>query len=457
MKEKKLINKLEWNEILKFLKDYGFIIESAKLYGGLKSAYDYGPLGTKIKDEIKQLWKEQFVDQEKLVHFIEGTILTQPKVLEASGHLQKFEDLKLTCPYCQRVEFFQKIYPEIDIKKINSANKKWKAFCQTCQSDVDWKQSKQSLLFKTKQGTTAETDKTLDKQNIFLRPETAQTSFLNFIKVVQSLKLTLPFGLAQIGKVFRNEITTEYANFRTCEFEQMEVEFFFAEKNQKDHWFNYWKEKTLTFLKDKLKINPQHLRTRVHLEEELAHYATKTIDFEYQFPFGWKEIWGLTDRDQYDLKAHQKSNQEELTILNKKQEKILPFVVEPSAGVERLMLTLLVDKLTKVNNKWVMKLPKQFCYYQIAILPLTEKLTADANKLYQQLAKTNWRIRFDSKGSIGKRYVFHDAIGTYFCLTFDFQSLTDQKVTVRFRDTQKQDRIAINQLTDYFNKHFQND
>lgn len=490
--------RLSWEEIVKFLKDYGFIIESAKMYGGLKSAYDYGPLGNKIKDTIKQLWKREFVDQEQNVHLIESTILTKPKVLEASGHFDAFDDWLLTCTHCQRLECFNKQKPSVKESEVHQFIDKWETICRGCQKTTRWKWTKRSLIFQTKQGTIENLTKKqkfvnqlidelrsktediakgkvllakietelnaieesisgIRDEDVFLRPETAQGSFVNFSKIVKTLKLSLPFGLVQIGKVFRNEITTEHANFRTCEFEQMEVEFFFLEESEKNKWFKYWETKTLTFLEKTLQIKSTSLRTREHTNTELAHYAIKTLDFEYKFPFGWHEIWGLSDRGQYDLRSHQSASKEDLTVINSQQAKVLPFVVEPSAGVERLMLSLIVDNLEKIDNKLTLKLPKQFCYYQVAVLPLTEKLTIPARKIYQTIAKNHFRVRFDDKRSVGKRYLFHDAIGTYLCVTVDFQSLEDQQVTVRFRDTKQQTRVPITELITYLKDCFQED
>lgn len=437
MKQENNLPKISWIEVTKFLKDYGFIIENAKLYHGLKSTYDYGPLGVWIKEIIKQSWREWFVHKAKNIYFTESAISTKPEVLEGSGHVKKFTDVFIQCSTCgfsTVVGKNQKARATVDV-------------CKKCKKQGSWIEQKKSLLFTTEQGSISG-----EGQKMFLRPELAQGSFLNLHKIMQSLKLQLPLGLAQIGKAFRNELTTQYGNFRTCEFEQMEIQFFFANEKDKEIYWNYWEEKICTFLDNVLKINPQMYRKHKHQQEELAHYAKATIDFEYQFPFGWKEFCGLANRSQYDLTVHQQKSKTNLTILNKEQKQTIPFVIEPSMGVERLMLILIIDKLDKNKERYTLKLPYQFCYYQVAILPLTEKLTTEAKKVNQQLEKY-FRTRFDSKGSIGKRYLWHDAIGTYWCITFDFQSLEDQQVTIRFRDTKKQERIAIKELVDFLNKH----
>ena len=437
--------KLTWKEIIRFLKEYGFIIENANLYGGLKSNYDYGPLGTRIKNNIKKLWKKEFIDQEKNVYQSESSVFTLPSVLKASGHLAAFKESVAICLKCQTEFKTQENKQETTLeKKINNPE-----YCQ-CWKNAELKQKQRSLLFQTQQGSWEG-----NGQNIFLRPEIAQSSFINLKKIMYALKLQLPLGIGQIGKVFRNELTTQYGNFRTCEFEQMEVQFFYAEKKENAKWFNYWSDKIENFLLKTLKLNPEMVRKREHQINELAHYAKQTTDFEYHFPFGWKEIWGLSDRNQYDLTNHQKFSNNDLSVMNSKQEKIIPFVVEPSVGVERLMLSLIVDKVRKKNNKITLKIPHQFCYYQVAVLPLTEKLLEPSKKVFDLIADF-FTVRLDYKNSIGKRYHFHDAIGTYLCLTFDFKSLKDNSITIRFRDTGKQERININQVKAHLKELLEN-
>lgn len=448
-----MANKLSFEIIVRFLKEHGYLFESGKIYSGLASSYDYGPLGLDLKQKIKKMWWKNFVSHRKNIYGIESSVLTEKTILDASGHLEKFIDQVIKCLACQKEFKLELIMPEIIFENISVDNdsnikekiKEKKINCPNCQAVDNFDFYKYNLLFETWHGSKKEV-----ARKVYLRPETAQGIFTNFLKIKNALKLTLPFGIAQIGKVFRNELTTKHANFRTCEFEQMEIEFFYLDQKEEEKWFSYWKNNTAKFINDVLQINEKNIRTHFHNNFELAHYSKKTIDFEYRFPFGWKEIWGLSNRGNYDLTAHQNKSKTDMTVINEKQEKIIPMVIEPSVGVERLMLAMVCEHLQINNDKFTFSLPFVFCYYQIAILPLVENLAKPSKKIVQ-LLENDYKIRFDSKKSIGRRYLFHDAIGTFFCITFDFQSLNDNKVTVRNRDTKIQTRVAIEDLKKYLN------
>ncbi len=438
MIRKKQENTLTWKNILQFLKEYGFLIQSDEIYGGLFSVYNSGPASVELKNQIKKEWWNFFVKQKSFIYGFESSILTHAQTLKASGHVDRFIDSFYLCKNCGYHQNTEDLIKKIDQKRI----------CFKCKKINNFKHFEYNLLFETQQGV--EEGK---KNKIYLRPETAQGIFTNFNKIKQIWKINLPFGLGQIGKAFRNELTTKYANFKSCEFEMLEIEFFFANKKDSLKWFNYWKKEIWTFLQTNLKIKKQNIKEQEASSADLAHYAQKTVDFEYKFPFGWKEIWGLCDRGDYDLTKHQSLSKTNLSVLHgKKQEKIIPYVIEPSAGVERLMLAMIVENLKYKEDKFTLQLPFAFCYYQIAILPLTEKLKPIAEKITKILEK-NYSLKLDAKKSIGKRYLFHDAIGTFFCITVDFETNKDQKVTIRNRDTKKQKRVTIKDL----NQHIQNE
>ena len=444
-----------WLDIVKYLKTYGFFLQNGAIYSGLANNYDLGPLGSELKTQIIAVWKKQFVQQHENIHLIDGNILTKQEVLQASGHIQRFVDYVVVCRNCHGQNKLEHLWPKLVVNDQNFAAMQKKVIeltsqnCQHCQKPIQPDIKRFNLLFQTGLGVAEQ-----QKQTVYLRPETAQNIFVNLPALVRTMQLSLPFGIAQIGKVFRNEITTQNLIFRVCEFNQMEIEFFYDPTTDQTQWFSFWQNQIQNFLKNALQLNFQKIRIREHQTTELAHYSKRTIDFEYHFPFGWKELWGLADRGDYDLQVHQKASRKKMTIRNSQQQLCLPFVIEPSVGIERLMLALICDKLVIENAhdqkpRYLLKMPWTFCYYQIAVLPLTEKLTAAAYAVYQKF-KTSYRMKFDAKKSIGRRYLYHDAIGTYYCLTYDFASATTETVTIRERDSKKQRRIAISDLAQFF-------
>ncbi len=448
--------KYNWFELIQYLKEYGWFFQNCEIYSGLANSYEFGPLGAELKTQIINSWKKVFVQKQNDIYLIDGNLFLKPEVLKSSGHLKRFHDYIIKCKSCKTINKFDELWPEFAINQLDFETVKQKAIslpkrqCLKCKTLNEAKIHQLDLLFKTGIGVDNTKQKT-----VYLRPETAQNIFINYPQIVRTLRLKLPFGIAQIGKVFRNEMTTENFVFRTYEFNQMEIEWFYQSEKNTEKWFKFWTEIIDQFLKKSLNLSDVKLRIRKHQKNELAHYAKKTIDFEFAFPFGWKELWGLSARGNYDLSMHQKNSGVKMNGANPTSETI-PYVIEPSVGIERLILALIFDKLEKNDNKWILKLPWKFCYYQIALLPLTEKLTTQSEEIYH-LLKSKYRIKFDTKKSIGKRYLYHDAIGTYYAITFDFQSLKDKCVTIRYRDNQSQKRIAITNLEQFLqNAHHDN-
>ena len=439
---------LSWTLFVKYLKDYGWFLVNSEIYAGLANSYDLGPFAVHLKTKLIEKWKTFFCAVEMPILLIDANLLLKREVLEASGHLARFHDYILTCTVCQKTHKIEDLVADLalnqtfeEIKKL--LDSKTKVACASCQTPLNYHQLRQlDLLFKTGVGVDPQNQKT-----VYLRPETAQNIFINLPHLIRIFRLQPPFGIAQIGKVFRNEMTTEHFIFRTCEFSQLEIEFFFADQTKTSLWFAFWQKKITTFLEKILTLNKTKIRQRVHGEDEKAHYAQQTVDFEFAFPFGWKELWGLSDRGNYDLKNHEAKSGVKMNPLAKGKNPL--YVIEPSVGLERLMLAILYDKLTQVNNRLTLELDWDFAYYQIAVFPLTEKLHAEAYNLFKTL-KRKWRVCFDAKKSIGKRYLHHDAIGTCYAVTFDFDSVKTQTVTIRFRDTKKQVRIAITRLSVFF-------
>lgn len=442
---------LDWETFLGYLKKYGWFLINSEIYSGIANSYDLGPFATHLKDGLIAHWKTVFLQAHDKIHLIDASLLLKRPVLEASGHLKRFHDYILTCQKCQKTVKIDEIWPQLAVNQLDFAEVKTtlekarKKKCPFCQNWLQTTTLKQlDLLFSTGIGVDPK-----QQQKVYLRPETAQNIFINFPHLVRMLRVQPPFGIAQIGKVFRNEMTTEYFVFRTCEFNQMELEFFFNKSKDDVNWFQFWENQIVTFLAEVLKLNPNNWRQRTHRQEELAHYAQKTIDFEFAFPFGWKELWGLSDRGNYDLSKHEQKSGVKMNPLATNKDAVLPSVIEPSVGLERLMLAFLYDKLSITAKRFTLALPWKFAYYQIVVLPLTEKLSSEAYLLYKNLKK-KWRVCFEAKKSIGKRYVYHDAIGTYYALTFDFESLKTASVTIRQRDTKTQKRVAIKNLETFF-------
>lgn len=435
-------------KIVSLCKRRGFIFPGSEIYGGLANSWDFGHLGNELFNNIASLWWRKFVQERDDMVGVRGAIIMNPRVWEASGHLQSFADPLVECKICH--ERFRA--DKEDELKEHAESHKGKA---------DWTESRNfNLLFKTYIGPVE------DQQHVaYLRGELAQTMFTDFKTILETNRKKLPFGIAQIGKAFRNEITTGNLIFRTKEFTIAEFEYF-VKPGEEDERFKEWDKFMFNFLKNDLGLNEKKLRRYEHPKESLAHYSKGTTDIEYEFPFGWGEITGLASRTDFDLKSH-----ENLSGMNLKyrdaetREEYLPFVVEPTFGLERLMLAVLVDSYTETEarsgdeeavheKEIVLRLPKTLAPIKAAILPLSrkEELTKPAYEIYRDLQK-HLICQYDETGSIGKRYRRQDEIGTPFCVTFDFNSLEDKKVTVRDRDTMEQDRVAIEELAPYLEKN----
>ncbi len=453
------------DELVSLCKRRGFIFPGSEIYGGLGSTWDYGPLGVELKNRVKRVFWETFVHKRPDIVGLDSAILMNPKVWEASGHVQSFADPLVDCRSCK--ERFRgdhllekKIGVEaaaiLKLDQIHSMLVAEKIACPSC-GKRDFTEARQfNLMFETHQGVLRG-----DANRIFLRPETAQGIFVNFRNVLSTMQPRLPFGIAQIGKAFRNEITPGNFTFRTREFEQMEIEYF-VDPSKKQDVFDAW-QKTVWDWYVSLGIDPSHLRVREHGEKELSHYSSRTIDIEYAFPWGWGELFGLADRGDYDLSQHQKMSGQDLTYTDPDDAtvKFLPHVIEPSFGCDRSVLVFLLEALTeeKLPNgetRTVMKLDKRLAPVDVAVLPLSKKehLIAKAKDVHRLLLEhTNLVTDFDVTGSIGKRYRRQDEIGTPLCITVDFGTLGDDEeqgpkdtVTIRDRDSLEQIRVPISGL-----------
>ncbi|MCS7184153.1 MAG: glycine--tRNA ligase [Patescibacteria group bacterium] len=424
----------------------GFVFQSAEIYGGLSGFYDFGHLGVLIKNNIKKLWLD-FILKEENIFLVETSIVNPSSVFYASGHLENFYDLLVECKNCH-TRFRYDHYLKGEYGKVKKDNDKY--FCPLCDGILT-EPKKFNLMFKTYVGSTEETS-----NEAFLRPETAQGIFINFENYLKKYRLKLPFGIAQIGKAFRNEITPKNFIFRIREFEQMEIEFF-IHPNDHFEWVEYWTKRSLEWYINDLGLKKENLFVYSQSKEELAHYSIKTNDIYYKFPFGEDEIQGIAHRGNYDLSAHIKFSGKDLSYYDESsKEKIIPYVIEPSWGVERLFLALICDAYDEdeINNekRIVLRLSPKISPIKIAILPLLsnkEKLIKKAKEIYNYF-KNYYLVYYDDSGSIGRRYRRQDEIGTPFCLTIDFQSLEDDTFTIRDRDSTQQIRIHFNDLLDYF-------
>lgn len=420
------------NKIVSLCKQRGFIFPSSEIYGGIGGFWDYGSLGVLLKDNLKKLWWHDVVEINDNIYPLDSTIIHNPKVWQASGHTLSFTDPLRECKSCHKR--FRADYLKTDK-------------CPECSGELaEVKQF--NLMFKTYVGPAEET------ANIaYLRPETCQGIFINFANVVDSMRPKLPFGIAQIGKGFRNEITTGNFIFRDREIEMMELEFF-VHPGEDEKWFEYWKEERMKWHQSVIGLKKIHLRFFEHPKKSLAHYSKRTVDIEYKFPFGWGELEGIANRTDFDLKNHSKHSGKDLRFTDEKGKKFYPFVVEPSVGVERLTLAVLVDAYSEEKDRVVLKLSPQVAPYKIAVFPLLANkpdLVKLARKIYKELMP-DFSISWDDRGNIGKRYYSQDEIGTPWCITVDFDSLEKDDVTVRDRDTTKQVRIKISKLKEFFNR-----
>ncbi len=444
-------------KLVAFLKHQGFVFQGSEIYGGLANAWDYGPLGVELKNNIKKFWWRKFVQESPYNVGMDSAIIMNPKVWIASGHVAGFSDPLIDCKKCGVRYRADKLIEEATegkvaadgmsdedlINYIRDNNLK----CPSCGSSDFTDIRKFNLMFKTNQGVIESEENT-----VYLRPETAQGIFVNFKNVQRAMRKKLPFGIAQIGKAFRNEITPGNFIFRTREFEQMELEFF-CKPGTDLEWFKYWKEYCLNFLKE-LGLKEDRLRTRDHGEDELSFYSVATTDIEFLFYFGWGELWGIADRTDYDLGVHQNHSKENLEYFDPDTNtKYIPYVIEPSVGVERLLLAVLtnayeLETLENNETREVLRLKPFLAPIKVAVLPLVNKLSPKAQEVYELVSK-HFMTQFDTSGAIGKRYRRQDAIGTPLCVTIDYETLEDESVTVRDRDTMEQVRIPISELVSY--------
>ena len=457
-------NKLTMDKLVNLCKGRGFIFAGSEIYGGLANTWDYGPLGVELKNNVKKAWWKKFVQENPYNVGVDCAILMNPQTWVASGHVGGFSDPLMDCKGCntrhradQLIEAYIAKKEMNDVKVASMSNEdmanfisEHKIVCPVCGKCDFTPIRKFNLMFKTFQGVTEDSTNT-----IYLRPETAQGIFVNFKNVQRTTRKKIPFGIAQIGKSFRNEITPGNFTFRTREFEQMELEFFCAPGTDLE-WFAYWKNFCHQWLLG-LGMEAEDLKLRDHDPEELSHYSKATTDFEYRFPFGWGELWGIADRTDFDLTQHQNHSGENMNYVDPvTNEKYVPYVVEPSLGADRVVLAFLAnayheEQVGENDTRVVMKFHPALAPYKVAVLPLQKKLDEQATELYQKLAK-KFPADYDLTGSIGKRYRRQDEIGTPMCVTVDFETLENNTVTVRDRDTMEQIRISIDELEDYIAK-----
>lgn len=445
------------DKLVALCKGRGFVYAGSEIYGGLSNTWDYGPLGVELKNNVKKAWWKRFVQQSPYNVGLDCAILMNPQVWVASGHVGGFSDPLMDCKSCKTrhradnlIEAFCGHEPDsLEPKEMENYIRENCIKCPNCGSTDFTPIRSFNLMFKTFQGITEDS-----KSELYLRPETAQGIFVNFKNAQRTTRKKIPFGIAQIGKAFRNEITPGNFTFRTREFEQMELEFF-CKPGTELEWFAYWKKFCMEFLYG-LGIEAENLRYRDHDPEKLSHYSNATTDIEYLFPFGWGELWGVASRTNFDLNAHQTTSGESMEYFDPEtNEKYLPYCIEPSVGVDRTVLAVLSDAYDeevmdaeKSDTRIVLHLSPVLAPFKCAVLPLSKKLAEPASELYSKLS-AHFMCDYDESGSIGKRYRRQDEIGTPYCVTVDFDSLEDHCVTVRDRDTMEQQRIAMDELVSF--------
>ena len=448
----------DMDKLIAHAKNSGFVYQGSEIYDGLANTWDYGPLGVEMKNNIKKLWWKRFIQESPYNVGLDSAIFMNPRVWEASGHVGGFSDPLIDCKHCKTRHRADKLIEDYDpnIHSDGWAPEKMMEFirehhiqCPNCGSEDFTDIREFELMFKTYMGVVKDA-----KSVVYLRPETAQGIFVNFKNIQRTSRKKVPFGIGQIGKSFRNEITPGNFIFRTREFEQMELEFF-TKPDTDLEWFDYWKNQCMQFLLD-LGLSADNLRFRDHEKEELSFYSKATSDIEYLYPFGWGELWGIADRTDYDLGRHQEKKKKNLEYLDPEtNQKYLPYVIEPSVGADRLFLSVLADayeeEQLEKETRLVMHFHPAVAPVKAAILPLTKKQSDKAMEVYQLLAK-EFNVEYDVAGQIGKRYRRQDAIGTPYCITVDFDSENDQSVTLRDRDTMEQVRLPIHELVDYLTK-----
>ena len=458
---------LTMDKLVALCKGRGFIFAGSEIYGGLANTWDYGPLGVELKNNVKRAWWKKFVQENTLNTGLDSAILMNPNVWVASGHVGGFSDPLMDCKSCKtrhRADNLIEDYisrKKLDVTIAGWSNEKMEKYiadnsipCPNC-GKCDFTGVRQfNLMFKTFQGVTEDSTNT-----VYLRPETAQGIFVNFLNVQRTSRMKVPFGIGQIGKSFRNEITPGNFIFRVREFEQMELEFF-CKPGTDLEWFAYWKEFCKNWLLG-LGIKAENLKLRDHDPEELSHYSNATTDFEFKFPFGWGELWGIADRTDFDLNAHAKVSGKNLEYTDPvTNEKYVPYVIEPSLGVERMVLALLCNayeeqELEGGDSRVVMHFHPAIAPYKVAVLPLQKKALGEkSEEIYRNLSK-KFSATYDESASIGKRYRRQDEIGTPYCVTVDFETLEDNCVTVRERDSMEQERISLDELENYLAKRLE--
>ncbi len=450
--------KLNMEKIVNYAKTFGFVYQGSEIYGGLSNTWDFGPLGVELKNNIKKAWWKKFVQESKTNLGLDAAILMNPETWVASGHVGGFSDPLMDCKSCNTRHRADKLIEDQTNQEVNPggwSNETLETYikdhhikCPNCGKE-DFTEIRQfEMMFKTHQGVLSD-----EKSVIYLRPETAQGIFVNFKNIARTSRKKMPFGIGQIGKVFRNEITPGNFIFRTREFEQMELEFF-CKPGEDLEWYQYWREFCFKFVKS-LGVKDDHLRIREHSQEELSHYSKGTADIEYLFPFGWGELWGIADRTDFDLLAHSNHSGERLEYLDPQtNERYIPYCIEPSVGVERLLLAIFADSyeeevLSNGETREILHLHHALAPYKIAVLPLVKKLDESAQAVYDLVSK-EFMTDYDVSGNIGRRYRRQDAIGTPFCITIDFDTLNDETVTVRHRDSMEQVRVKISELNEFF-------
>ncbi|PEI85853.1 glycine--tRNA ligase [Bacillus pseudomycoides] len=452
-------------QVVNLAKHRGFVFPGSEIYGGLANTWDYGPLGIELKNNVKKAWWKKFIQESPYNVGLDAAILMNPKTWIASGHVGNFNDPMIDCKKCKARHRADKLIEDaLDAKGIEmivdgltfdqmaGLMKEHEVKCPDCGSE-DFTEIRQfNLMFKTFQGVTESST-----NEIFLRPETAQGIFVNFKNVQRSMRKKLPFGIGQIGKSFRNEITPGNFTFRTREFEQMELEFF-CKPGEDLEWFTFWRNTCKNWLLS-LGMHEESMRLRDHGEEELSHYSNATTDIEFKFPFGWGELWGVASRTDFDLKRHMEHSNEDFNYIDPQtNERYVPYCIEPSLGADRVTLAFLCDAYEEEqlenDSRTVLRFHPALAPYKAAILPLSKKLSEGAGEVFAELAK-DFVVDFDETGSIGKRYRRQDEIGTPFCITYDFDSVEDKAVTVRDRDTMEQVRMPISELKGFLEKKIQ--
>lgn len=445
--------------LVSLCKRRGFVFQSSEIYGGVNSCWDYGPLGIEIKMAVKESWWKAMTRQQDDVEGVDASILMHPRVWEASGHVENFNDPLVDCKKCKARHRADHLKPVKELEKklghLPTLDEMAKvlegANCPACGSAGTLTTPRLfNMMFKTHMGPIAD-----DANLVYLRPETAQGIFVNFRNVQETMRRKLPFGIAQIGKAFRNEITPGNFTFRTREFEQMEMQYFVAPGTDTEH-FERWKETRFQWHYDN-GIRRNKLRFHPHGQNELAHYAKQAGDVEYEFPIGWSELEGIHNRTDFDLGRHTQFSGKSLHYTDESNNKLIPYVIETSVGCDRFVLAVMCDAYRFNEDRVVMKFHPNFAPYKAAIFPLMKKdeLVGPAKKIYEELRKT-YKVDYDTSGSIGKRYRRHEEIGTPFCITVDYDSLIDQSVTIRHRDTMAQERIPMVKIREYIDNAFQN-